>query len=86
MEAPIDDSEHFQPPHSPQPSSHYFQPPPQMMQPPPPPPPPPQQVFYARDVPSVFPKLDKPMYVIIFVAFLLGFFMGKTQPIVLRSS
>ena len=84
MEAPIDDSEHFQPPpHSPSP--HYFQPPPQMMQPPPPQ----QQVFYARDdtsVPSVFPKLDKPMYVIIFVAFLLGFFMGKTQPIVLRSS
>jgi len=48
-----------------------------------------QQIFYAREPPppqSAIPVLDKPTYIIIFVAFLLGFFMGKTQPVILRSS
>jgi len=34
---------------------------------------------------DIFSNLDKTGYVIIFVAFLLGFFMGKTmQPVILR--
>jgi|TARA_B100001996_G_C18264299_1_gene440456 hypothetical protein len=34
---------------------------------------------------DIFENLDKTGYVIIFVAFLLGFFMGKTmQPVILR--
>lgn len=97
MELPIDDSigEEFQSHQQKQqqpPSPHhqhqqqYFTPPQLMMEEPPPH----QQVFYApRDESasnSPFPKLDKSMYLIIFVAFLLGFFMGKTQPIVLRTS
>tara|TARA_B100000902_G_scaffold232797_1_gene220822 strand:+ start:829 stop:1125 length:297 start_codon:yes stop_codon:yes gene_type:complete len=34
---------------------------------------------------DIFTNLDKTGYIIIFVAFLLGFFMGKTmQPVILR--
>ena len=34
---------------------------------------------------NIFENIDKTGYVIIFVAFLLGFFMGKTmQPVILR--
>ena len=34
---------------------------------------------------DLFSNLDKTGYIIIFVAFLLGFFMGKTmQPVILR--
>jgi len=34
---------------------------------------------------DIFSSLDKTGYIIIFVAFLLGFFMGKTmQPVILR--
>ena len=34
---------------------------------------------------DIFSNLDKTGYIIIFVAFLLGFFMGKTmQPVILR--
>ena len=91
MEVPIDDSigEEFQsqqqPPSPPQ-HKYFPQQQMQMMMEPPPH----QQVFYAeRDKSNdngTFPKLDKSMYLILFVAFLLGFFMGKTQPIVLRTS
>lgn len=34
---------------------------------------------------DVFANLDRTAYIIIFVAFILGFFMGKTmQPVILR--
>jgi hypothetical protein len=36
---------------------------------------------------DLFADLDKTSYIIIFIAFILGFFMGKTmQPVILRSS
>lgn len=50
--------------------------------------PPPQH--YYEPPPSIqkediFSNLDKTAYVIIFVSFILGFFMGKTmQPVILR--
>lgn len=62
---------------------------------PPPPPPPPmnygmQQQWQPVDVNKtndLFSSIDKTAYVIIFVAFILGFFMGKTmQPVILRPS
>ena len=34
---------------------------------------------------DIFSDLDKTAYIIIFIAFILGFFMGKTmQPVILR--
>ena len=34
---------------------------------------------------DVFANIDKTSYIIIFIAFILGFFMGKTmQPVILR--
>ena len=43
-----------------------------------------QQVNY-QDKKDLFTNLDKTAYVVIFVAFILGFFMGKTmQPVILR--
>ena len=37
--------------------------------------------------PDLFSSIDKTAYIIIFVAFILGFFMGKTmQPVILRPS
>ena len=49
--------------------------------------PPPQQYYepphHQKD--DIFSNLDKTAYVIIFVSFILGFFMGKTmQPVILR--
>jgi len=51
--------------------------------------PPPQQQYYEpppqyqKD--DIFSNLDKTAYIIIFVSFILGFFMGKTmQPVILR--
>ena len=42
----------------------------------------PQQPLPKEDI---FSNLDKTAYVIIFVSFILGFFMGKTmQPVILR--
>jgi hypothetical protein len=36
---------------------------------------------------DIFSDLDKTAYIIIFIAFILGFFMGKTmQPVILRHS
>ena len=47
------------------------------------PPPPPQPQYQERV--DVFSSLDKTAYVVMFVAFVLGFFMGKTmQPVILR--
>jgi len=64
---------------------------------PPPPPPQHQQMMHQfqnqqqiyplhdHDKKDVFANIDKNAYVIIFIAFILGFFMGKTmQPVILR--
>ena len=44
--------------------------------------------FQYPDIPKkrdLFAELDKTAYIIIFIAFILGFFMGKTmQPVILR--
>jgi len=51
----------------------------------PPPPPPPMHHQYQPEKVDIFAALDKTAYTIIFVAFILGFFMGKTmQPVILR--
>jgi len=53
---------------------YYFPPPQQYYEPPP---------QYQKD--DIFSNLDKTAYIIIFVSFILGFFMGKTmQPVILR--
>lgn len=49
------------------------------------------QIQYIQQEPVVkpdpFSNLDKTAYIVIFVAFILGFFMGKTmQPVILRHS
>lgn len=52
----------------------------------------PSQQFYAHPMHNrnnstadFFGEIDKTTYIIIFVAFILGFFMGKTmQPVILR--
>lgn len=60
----------------PEPQPQYYYPP-MMMPPPPPEPPTPKTDFLA--------SLDKTAYLVIFAAFILGFFMGKTmQPVILR--
>ena len=52
--------------------------------------PPPQQMWEAPEQFSkkdIFSELDRTAYIIIFIAFILGFFMGKTmQPVILRHS
>lgn len=60
---------------------------------PPPPPPPPmmhqqwQPVMNNDGGRDIFASIDKTAYIVIFVAFILGFFMGKTmQPVILRPS
>jgi hypothetical protein len=46
-------------------------------------PPPPQAPAQKRDILS---DIDKTTYIIVFVVFILGFFMGKTmQPVILRN-
>ncbi|QOR60112.1 hypothetical protein [Bathycoccus sp. RCC716 virus 1] len=50
---------------------------------------PPPQHYYEPPPPTqkedIFSNLDKTAYIIIFVSFILGFFMGKTmQPVILR--
>ena len=62
---------------------------PQMMYPPPPPPPPQFQFSPSGgNEKSFFTDGDNKMYfIILFIAFILGFFMGKTmQPIIIRST
>lgn len=54
-----------------------------------PPPPsfmyPPQHMTDGPKAPDFLNSLDKVAYIVIFVAFILGFFMGKTmQPVILR--
>jgi hypothetical protein len=57
---------------------YYYHPPPQYM----PPPPHVSEPFKTNDILS---SLDTVAYIVIFVAFILGFFMGKTmQPVILR--
>jgi len=65
----------------------------QQHQPPPPPPPPMFPSMHQQwqpvdaNKPDLFSSIDKTAYIIIFVAFILGFFMGKTmQPVILRPS
>ena len=61
----------------PEPQQQYYYPPPPMMMMPPPEPEKPKVDFLAN--------LDKTAYLVIFAAFILGFFMGKTmQPVILR--
>jgi hypothetical protein len=45
-----------------------------------------QQMYPVHDqAKDIFTGFDKTAYIIIFVAFILGFFMGKTmQPVILR--
>lgn len=53
---------------------YYYPPPPPMMIPP-----------QVSSKPDIFANLDKTAYLIVFAAFILGFFMGKTmQPVILR--
>lgn len=43
--------------------------------------------FQGVDKKDVFANMDKTAYIVIFIAFILGFFMGKTmQPVILRHS
>lgn len=45
----------------------------------------PQRFMYPVNKPDPFSNMDKTMYIIMFIAFILGFFMGKTmQPVILR--
>ena len=71
--------EHEHQPDEPEPENNeqYYFPPPQPYYEPYP-----QQPTQKEDI---FTNLDKTAYIIIFVSFILGFFMGKTmQPVILR--
>ena len=48
--------------------------------------PPPQQQIVSQPPPiDLFGNLDRTAYILIFVTFILGFFMGKTmQPVIIR--
>lgn len=64
--------------HDPEPQEYYY--PQHYMMAPPPVTPPPE-----ASKSDIFANLDKTAYIIIFAAFILGFFMGKTmQPVILR--
>lgn len=46
------------------------------------------QQYYPQPLPPLdfFSSIDKMTYIVMFVAFILGFFMGKTmQPVILRN-
>ena len=57
-----------------------------------PPPREPEYIYYNNNVPvsnpqpiDIFGNLDRTAYILIFVTFILGFFMGKTmQPVIIR--
>lgn len=71
-----DDDDYDRQSHS-QPQPQYYAPPPMMMMPPPMPP---------ADTKLDFSNLDKNTYIVMFIAFIVGFFMGKTmQPVILRA-
>jgi hypothetical protein len=73
----IDDSIYNQQPDMPS-YPNDFQPRQFYQEPQQPPPPPPKK-------PSIFDEIDKNVWIMIFIAFILGFFMGKTmQPVILR--
>ncbi len=58
----------------------------------PPPPPPPQPMMFMppqmeQQKKDIFSDIDRTTYIIAFVVFILGFFMGKTmQPVILRNA
>jgi hypothetical protein len=44
-----------------------------------------QQIVSNPQTPDLFGNLDRTAYILIFVTFILGFFMGKTmQPVIIR--
>ncbi len=53
------------------------------------PPPQPPMMFMPQPAPQkkdIFSEIDKTTYIVAFVVFILGFFMGKTmQPVILRN-
>ena len=71
-----DDDEHDEPQHQPrheEPMMHHY-----YMQPPPP--------IQGGGDKLDFSNLDKNTYIVMFIAFIVGFFMGKTmQPVILRA-
>jgi len=79
-----DDDTDDEPPRRHQHEEYYHQPPPPMMMMPPQMPPPHMMPVQEKfDLSSI----DKTTYVLVFAAFILGFFMGKTmQPVILRYS
>lgn len=65
-----------EPRHEEQPMMHHY-----YMQPPPPPP-----SIHGGSDKLDFTNLDKNTYIVMFIAFIVGFFMGKTmQPVILRA-
>lgn len=75
----IDDKPADEPVQEQQEQQYYMQPPPPPFMYPPP------QMSDGPKVPDFLNSLDKVAYIVIFVAFILGFFMGKTmQPVILR--
>jgi hypothetical protein len=77
----IDDSIYGQQEYQDGPAPRQYYEPPVMMAPPMAPPPPPPAPKKA----SIFDEIDKNIWIMIFIAFILGFFMGKTmQPVILR--
>jgi hypothetical protein len=93
METDLGDKE--DPRELPAPQGYYEEEIPQLEQqwvPPPPPPqgnwPPPMMVVPpAPQKRDLFTEIDRTTYIIAFVVFILGFFMGKTmQPVILRNA
>lgn len=80
---PEDDVEEEEQPRHVHHEEYYHQPPPPMMMMPPQMPPHMMPTHEKFDLSSI----DKTTYVVVFAAFILGFFMGKTmQPVILRYS
>ena len=72
QQQPIDQDDGYYSPQYQQ-QQQYYQPQPQQQQP------------QFKEKIDIFSELGKTAYIIIFVAFILGFFMGKTmQPVILR--
>ncbi len=67
-------------------NTQQWEPPPQSNWPPPQPP----MMFMPPPTPQerdIFSEIDKTTYIVAFVVFILGFFMGKTmQPVILRNA
>jgi hypothetical protein len=72
-----DDDEHLEQRRHEEPMMHHY-----YMQPPPPPP----SIHGGGGDKLDFTNLDKNTYIVMFIAFIVGFFMGKTmQPVILRA-